>query len=308
MSKKYEYKCPDCGKEIEYRSEFCEQCNCKINWDDEDNSIDNKVSNSSKIIRVINLFLLSFVLCLSAYIIGVNLEVYDMNLTQIFMSASLDFVIYTFVFMIYPLILRIKVKDKLSLDYDKKIKTSTVIGAFVIAGVYSFIIQGKSSFAFGFLMRMYVYSIIYYFINKWLFIKDTNKGKNSILSITVLIVLIVSTLFGVFSINGNTNNKSINSSQEEYSNYMRASHILVDDYDTAEKIINKLDDGYDFSKLAKQYSLDTATSESGGDIGYFEEGDMVEEFEEAVKNLNINEYTSVPVLSDYGYHIILRTN
>lgn len=308
MSKKYEYKCPDCGKEIGYKSKFCAECNCKINWDDEDNSIDNRVSNSSKIIRVINLFLLSFVLCLSAYIIGVNLEVYDMNLTQIFMSASLDFVIYTFVFMIYPLILRIKEKDKLSLDYDKKIKTSTVIGAFVIAGVYSFIIQGKSAFAFGFLMRMYVYSIIYYFINKWLFIKNSNKGKNSILSITVLIVLIISVLFGVFSINGNTNNKFINSSQEEYSHYMRASHILVDDYDTAEKIINKLDDGYDFSKLAKQYSLDTATSESGGDIGYFEEGDMVEEFEEAVKNLEINEYTSVPVLSDYGYHIILRTN
>ena len=50
MSKKYEYKCPDCGKEIEYKSEFCLECNCKINWNDEDNSIDNKASNPSKII------------------------------------------------------------------------------------------------------------------------------------------------------------------------------------------------------------------------------------------------------------------
>lgn len=76
---------------------------------------------------------------------------------------------------------------------------------------------------------------------------------------------------------------------------------------TAEEIIKKLEKGEDFSKLAKKYSQDTATASKGGDLGYFELDEMVEEFSNAVKELDTNEYTKKPVKTSYGYHIILKT-
>lgn len=75
----------------------------------------------------------------------------------------------------------------------------------------------------------------------------------------------------------------------------------------AEKIIKQLDDGKDFAKLAKKYSDDEATTNNGGDLGYFSTDEMVEEFSDAVKKLKKDEYTKKPVKTEYGYHIILKT-
>lgn len=76
----------------------------------------------------------------------------------------------------------------------------------------------------------------------------------------------------------------------------------------AEKIIKKLEKGEDFAELAKKYSKDTASASKGGDLGYFDGDDMVEEFTEAVKKLQKKEYTKEPIKSKYGYHIILKTD
>lgn len=76
----------------------------------------------------------------------------------------------------------------------------------------------------------------------------------------------------------------------------------------AEKIIKKLNDGEDFSKLAKEYSDDKSTAKDGGDLGYFNTDDMDENFIEAVKKLDNDEYTKDPVKTQYGYHIILKTD
>lgn len=75
----------------------------------------------------------------------------------------------------------------------------------------------------------------------------------------------------------------------------------------AEEIIEKLKNGEDFSKLAKEYSDDEGTKENGGDLGYFNTGDMVEAFETAAYDLDVNEYTTEPVETEYGYHIIMKT-
>ena len=75
----------------------------------------------------------------------------------------------------------------------------------------------------------------------------------------------------------------------------------------AEKIIKELNNGKKFSTLAKKYSTDKGTATKGGDLGYFELSDMVEEFSNAVKELKNNEYTKEPVKTEYGYHIILKT-
>lgn len=107
---------------------------------------------------------------------------------------------------------------------------------------------------------------------------------------------------------------------------IKASHILIkvdvkDDATDDEKkeaeevalnqakdIIKQLNKGKDFEKLAKKYSTDEATKEKGGDLGYFQPSDMVEEFSEAVRNLKNGEYTKEPVKTKFGYHIILKVD
>ena len=76
---------------------------------------------------------------------------------------------------------------------------------------------------------------------------------------------------------------------------------------TAEKVIKELEKGTKFKTLAKKYSKDTSNASNGGDLGYFDLNDMVEEFSNAVKDLKKNEYTKEPVKTEYGYHIILKT-
>lgn len=106
---------------------------------------------------------------------------------------------------------------------------------------------------------------------------------------------------------------------------IKASHILIksdatDDMtdkekeeaeekalETAKKIIKKLDKGEKFEDLAEEYSDDSSASD-GGNVGYFNRGDMVSEFEEAAIELKVDEYTKEPVKSQYGYHIILKTD
>ena len=76
----------------------------------------------------------------------------------------------------------------------------------------------------------------------------------------------------------------------------------------AEKLIKKLNEGEDFSKLAKKNSDDPGSAENGGDLGYFNKGEMVQEFEDAAYKLKKNEYTKEPVKTSYGYHIILKVD
>jgi peptidyl-prolyl cis-trans isomerase D len=87
--------------------------------------------------------------------------------------------------------------------------------------------------------------------------------------------------------------------------YVWARHILVSSEITATEIINKLNQGEDFTKLVGQYSEDTASQTSGGNLSWFPRGQMVPEFDTAVFALaNIGDITQQPVKSKYGFHII----
>ena len=68
------------------------------------------------------------------------------------------------------------------------------------------------------------------------------------------------------------------------------------------RIRQLISDGEDFEELARRFSQD-GSKDSGGDLGWFRRGDMVEAFEEAAFNLAVNEVSS-PVRSPFGYHII----
>jgi peptidyl-prolyl cis-trans isomerase D len=84
-----------------------------------------------------------------------------------------------------------------------------------------------------------------------------------------------------------------------------ARHILVSDEATAQLIIEKLNKGDDFAALAVEFSQDTGSAVKGGDLGWFGTGAMVPEFEAAAFALKkTGDYTTEPVQSSFGYHII----
>src|SRR5699024_6022302 len=88
---------------------------------------------------------------------------------------------------------------------------------------------------------------------------------------------------------------------------VKAKHILVEDEETADEVLKKLNDGGDFAKLAKEYSQDTSSAENGGDVGFFSVGAMVEPFEDAAYTLEIDKL-SEPIMSDFCYYIVIVTD
>lgn len=74
----------------------------------------------------------------------------------------------------------------------------------------------------------------------------------------------------------------------------------------AKELIQRIKGGEDFAELAKEYS-DDRSGENGGDLGFFEKGRMVPEFEEAAFSAKVGEVVG-PIATRFGYHIIKVTD
>ncbi|MGZ3774781.1 MAG: peptidylprolyl isomerase [Pseudobdellovibrionaceae bacterium] len=87
---------------------------------------------------------------------------------------------------------------------------------------------------------------------------------------------------------------------------IRASHILVKHQYEADDILRLLKNGQSFEELARKFST-CPSSAVGGDLGFFSEGRMDENFEETAFALKIGQTSNTPVRTRFGHHIIKRT-
>lgn len=95
----------------------------------------------------------------------------------------------------------------------------------------------------------------------------------------------------------------------------QASHILIQINETTSEadakkqitdIASKIEAGEDFEALAKAHSQDPGSANIGGDLGMFQQGMMVPEFDKAVFSMQPGE-VSKPIKTDFGYHLIKLT-
>jgi parvulin-like peptidyl-prolyl isomerase len=70
----------------------------------------------------------------------------------------------------------------------------------------------------------------------------------------------------------------------------------------ADQIYDELKGGADFPETARKYSED-ASADSGGSLGTFKQGEMLDVLDKEVANLQPGQF-SHPVRSDAGFHIV----
>ena len=95
----------------------------------------------------------------------------------------------------------------------------------------------------------------------------------------------------------------------------RASHILLEAFDEegyelalgqARELKTRIDNGESFEDLAAEYSDDLGSAEDGGDVGYTTGQNFVEEFEQALRELEVGQ-VSDPVRTEFGIHLVKLT-
>ena len=113
--------------------------------------------------------------------------------------------------------------------------------------------------------------------------------------ILMIVVLAIGVIFiGSAKIGANMNNEVTQ---------VRASHILVDTENEALDLKKQIDDGtITFEKAALEHSK-CPSGRNGGDLGYFQKGMMVSEFEKASFEAPVGTVTN-PVKTQFGWHLI----
>lgn len=101
-------------------------------------------------------------------------------------------------------------------------------------------------------------------------------------------------------------NKQLKKEWKTYSPSVTVQHILTTDKNTANTVIQKLNNGTSFASLAQKYSVDSSSSSNGGKISAFNKDNkqLDSSFKEAAYKLKNGEYTTTPVKTTNGYEFI----
>jgi peptidyl-prolyl cis-trans isomerase C len=81
-----------------------------------------------------------------------------------------------------------------------------------------------------------------------------------------------------------------------------ARHILVENKDACEKVKAEIAAGADFAEMARRHSR-CPSSKQGGELGEFQPGEMVPEFDAVVFSGDIGKVYG-PIQTRFGYHLI----
>ncbi|MGB9682764.1 MAG: peptidylprolyl isomerase [bacterium] len=93
-----------------------------------------------------------------------------------------------------------------------------------------------------------------------------------------------------------------NKSSFDEKEMVMARHILVKTQEEAQDVLNRLKRGEDFAKLAKEKSIDTATKDQGGEMGWIGRGAVDSALENVLFSLKKGEMTPI-VKTAFGYEI-----
>ena len=74
-----------------------------------------------------------------------------------------------------------------------------------------------------------------------------------------------------------------------------------------EEVLDRARAGENFAELAKEFSEDETTAQSGGDLGYFSKGRMVKELDDILFSMQINDISEL-IRTSFGYHIVQLTD
>ena len=80
-----------------------------------------------------------------------------------------------------------------------------------------------------------------------------------------------------------------------------AYNILVETEKEAQEVLQKLEEGQEFSELAKEFSIGSSAS-SGGDIGFISKGTLMPEIEDKLFILDPGEVSEI-ISTERGFHI-----
>jgi peptidyl-prolyl cis-trans isomerase C len=84
----------------------------------------------------------------------------------------------------------------------------------------------------------------------------------------------------------------------------KARHILLETKEEADSVIQQLQQGKSFLDLANERAAGP-TGPNGGDLGWFTTASMAQPVVDAVSAMKVGSYSTEPVKTEYGYHVLL---
>ena len=121
--------------------------------------------------------------------------------------------------------------------------------------------------------------------------------------------LLIRELFGEYQRKNPVSDADIKAEYDKYAaansgKEYKARHILVDKEEQAKAVLASLKKGGKFEGIAKKLSKDPGSGAKGGDLDWANPTSFVKEFSVAMTALKKGETTTVPVKSQFGFHII----